>query len=45
MDTKTIIDTLVTDRTHVDVERVRELAGMKSAWAAAEIDNASGVSF
>ena len=40
-----IIDTLVTDRTQADVERVRELAGMKSAWAAAEIDNAGGVSF
>ena len=45
MDTKTIIVTLVTDRTQADVERVRELAGMKSAWATAEIDNASGVSF
>ena len=41
----TFIDTLVTDRTQADVEGVRERAGMKSAWAAAEIDSASGVSF
>ena len=62
MGTKTIIVTLVTDRTQADVERVQALAekgfaamtsdeqaewlaGMKGAWAAVEIDNASGVSF
>lgn len=37
MDTKTIIDTLITNRTHSDVERVRELAAKGfAAMTAAE---------
>ena len=36
MDTKTIIDTLVTDRTKADVERVKELAAKEFAVMTAD---------
>lgn len=36
MDTKTIIDTLVTDRTQADVERVKELAAKEFAVMTAD---------